>query len=392
MTRVKVKKITPKGMDIDQDTLTELFEQMTGVKDADTEVIIPKYVNVMILLKKFYKLYELLCNLDAFANSFSDYSWTDEILLFIKTIKLECDLDLKKDYTIDDFKKELHEQFYNEKNIQLNEAELKLKDHINNLYRIIKNSQTIKKIMITSANLSPFKVQLSLDNVSDSFIKWEPGNTFIPLAFTTMDLKLIWNSDIEPKGKKFLLSILQHTFKISYEIYDIIYSPDVDIAQFSDLLVATITKLRGQIPRCDKAFDVIENSVNMLRSNFKDYFRLSVESENPSTILESFIVDVASSQKANPSVVGQFRKITAFMKKNAANTNDPRVKQLFKMLNTQFTKIDKELGSDTNEDLTATVQKNTNSGAEVNSNSGINLDSGADVNANSGINLDTDLE
>jgi hypothetical protein len=127
----------------------------------------------------------------------------------------------------------------------------------------------------------------------------------------------------------------------------VIYSPDVDIVQFSELLISTISKLRKQIPRCDRAFDVIENSVNMLRTNFKDYFRMSVESENPATILESFIIDVASSQKANPSVVMQFRKITAFMKKNAGNNKDPRVQKLFKMLNMQFNKLDKEMNVDT---------------------------------------------
>jgi hypothetical protein len=43
----------------------------------------------------------------------------------------------------------------------------------------------------------------------------------------------------------------------------------------------------------------------------------------------------------------QFRKITAFMKKNAGNNKDPRVQKLFKMLNLQFSKIDKELNVDT---------------------------------------------
>ena len=336
-------------MDVDQETLTELFEQMTGLRDADIDIIMPKYVNVMALLKKMYKLYELLSNLEVFVNNFAEYAWIDEVILFLQNIKDECDLDLSKDYQIDKLKHELYEQFYGNKDMQLDEAEVQLKNHVNNLYRTVKNSQVIKKIMVTSANLAPFKSNLSLDEVSDTFIKWEPGNTFMPLAFTSLDLKLIWNSDIEPKGKKFLLSILQHTFKISYDIYDMIYSPDVDIAQFSDLLISTITKLRSQIPRCDKAFDVIETSVNMLKFNFKDYFRLSVESENPSTILESFIVDVASSQRANPTVVAQFRRITAYIKKNSANSNDPRIKQLFRMLNTQFTKIDKELKVNTAE-------------------------------------------
>ena len=337
MARVKVKKIT-KNMDADQETLTELFEQMTGVKDADPEIILPKYAEVMGLLRKLYRLYKLLSELDVFVQTFSEYVWVEEIKLFLQDMLEECKLEPDKEYSVDKINADIAEAKLN--------AE-KAKEYINSHYRTVKASQVIKKVMITSANLAPFKHHLSAANPSDTFIRREPGNTFVPLAFTSLDLKLIWNYDVEPKCLKFILSILQHTYTISYNIYDVIYSPDVDIVQFSELLISTIAKLRKQIPRCDRAFDVIENSVNMLRTNFKDYFRMSVESENPATILESFIIDVASSQKANPSVVMQFRKITAFMKKNAGNNKDPRVQKLFKMLNMQFNKLDKEMNVDT---------------------------------------------
>ena len=340
MPKIKVKKIVSKKMNSDQETLTDLFEQMTGVKDADTSIILPKYISVMNMLRKFYKLYNLLTTLDIFAETFSEYVWINEIKIFLTQLVEQCGVNPDTEYKEETLQQELFEKKIDEK------------EHINTVYRQVKTSQVIKKIMVTSANLAPFKIHLSLDTPSDTFIMREPGNTFMPLNFSSLDLKVIWNYNVEPKCKKFVLSILQHTFKLSYAIYDIIYSPDVDINEFSTVLISTIAKLRKQIPRCDRAFDVIENSVNMLRSNFKDYFRLSVESENPSTILESFIVDVASSQQANPTVVLQFRRITAFMKKNAANNNDPRVKKLFKMLNMQFTKIDDELKVNTNIDET----------------------------------------
>jgi hypothetical protein len=339
MVQVKVKKVSPKGMSSDQETLTELFEQMTGVKDADPDIILPKYVGVMSMLKKFYRLYKLLTELDVFVQTFSEYVWVEEIKLFLEDMIGQCGLEPNKEYSAETFHADLKENGFNTPD--------QMKEQLNAKYRKVKNSQVIKRIMITSANLAPFKSHLSMDAPSDTFIKREPGNHFRPLVFTSLDLKLIWNYEVEPKCLKFILSILQHTYRLSYDIYDIIYSPDVDIAEFSELLISTITKLRKQIPRCDKAFDVIESSVALLRSNFKDYFRMSVESENPSTILESFIVDVASTQKANPSVIMQFRKITAFMKKNAGNNKDPRVQKLFKMLNLQFSKIDKELNVDT---------------------------------------------
>ena len=338
MARVKVKKMYPKDMADDQESLTEIFEQMTGLKDADIDVILPKYIEVMIKLKKFYKLYKFLTEFDIFIEAFSIFNWIEEIKVFLQSMETECNLDHTKEYTEEKLKAEI---------AQMGLTELEATEYVNKIYRQVKASQVIKKIMVTSANLSDFKVQLSLTTPDDTFIKREPGNSFSPLGFSSLDLKLIWNYDVEPKCLKFILSILQHTFKLSYGIYDIVFSPDVDISQFSSMLVGTIAKLRKQIPRCDKAFDIIENSVNLLQSNFKDYFRLSVESENPSTIMESFIIDVAGSQKANPSVVFQFRRITMYMKKNAGNINDPRIKKLFNMLNSQFSNIDKELKVDT---------------------------------------------
>jgi hypothetical protein len=104
--------------------------------------------------------------------------------------------------------------------------------------------------------------------------------------------------------------------------------------------------MKKTIPRCDKAFDIIKNSVELLEGNFKGYYRNSVEAENPSIIVESFIIDVSMSQKANASITGQFRRIIMYMKKQSANNNDPRVKQLFKILNSQFDLMAKKTGVD----------------------------------------------
>ena len=50
------------------------------------------------------------------------------------------------------------------------------------------------------------------------------------------------------------------------------------------------------------------------------------------------------SQKANATVTTQFRKIIMFMKRQSANSKDPRVTKLFKILNSQFNMMQKETG------------------------------------------------
>ena len=82
----------------------------------------------------------------------------------------------------------------------------------------------------------------------------------------------------------------------------------------------------------------------MLEDNFGGYYKTSIEAENPSIIIESFIIDVSMSQKANATVTTQFRKIIMFMKRQSANSKDPRVSKLFKILNSQFNMMEKETG------------------------------------------------
>ena len=108
--------------------------------------------------------------------------------------------------------------------------------------------------------------------------------------------------------------------------------------------------MKKQIPRCDKAFDIIAKSVNMLEDKFDGYYKTSVEAENPSIIIESFIIDVSMSQKSNASITAQFRKIIMHMKKQASNTNDPRVSKLFGILNNQFNMMKDTTGMDGDSD------------------------------------------
>jgi hypothetical protein len=201
-------------------------------------------------------------------------------------------------------------------------------------------------MVITGSNLSVHKAHISeADKLDDIFINREPGLTLQPLAFSTMDLKIIWQfSGSSEMAKKFILSILRHTYLIGIDTYDIVTSPDVDIKKFSKILVDSIAKMKKMIPRCDRAFGIIEKSVKLLEDNFKTYFRGSVEAGNPSIIVESFIVDISTSQKSSPMVTAEFRKIVSFLKEKSSQNNDPKIKKLFSMLNNQFNTVDTELG------------------------------------------------
>lgn len=326
-----IKKSISSTSDEDLKDLNKMFSQITGSSDADRDVLLPKTCKIYQKIKEYYKIYDLLLKFEPFTKCFEEYTfWFEDIELFLKSLISTTNTDLTKSYT------EQNEQEYH----SYDDAKL------NTFYKNLKENPHLRKIIVTGSNLSLYKKHISdATNLDDSFIKREPGLELQPLAFTTLDLKVIWISEnITDKAKKFVLSILRHTYNIGIELYDIITSPDVDIKKFSKILVDSIAKMKKQIPRCDKAFAIIENSVTMLEDNFKTYFRGSVEACNPSIIIESFIVDISTAQKANASVAAEFRRIVMFLKEKSSANTDPKIKKLFGMLNTQFSAMDSELG------------------------------------------------
>jgi len=310
----------------DMNDLNAMFNQITGMSDADPEILIPKLDKVFKNIQEYNKLYNILLNFKPFTEMFNEYKyWFHEIETFLAELITTTEVKVDGKYGPG----ELHE-YHSMDTIKLNI-----------LYKDIKNNSTIKKIIITGSNLSPYKKNLEADPIDDIFIKREPGLTLQPLAFSSMDLKTIWGMDIDDKCKKFILSILKHTYQLSIDIYDILTSPDVDIKKFSKLLIDNISKMKQMIPRCDNAFNIIENSVKLLETNFKNYFRSSVEAENPSLIVESFVIDISTTQKVSPIITSEFRKIIAFLREqNSAKSNDPKIKKLFSMLNSQFASMD----------------------------------------------------
>lgn len=331
MGGVKVKKLKVNTANSeDMADLHRMFGQITGSGDADRDVITPKITKIYKNIQEYNKLYRILLNFKAFTDQFSEYPfWFTDIEEFLKNLVESTGVDLSRKY--DESESDYH---------AMSESDL------NEFYKKMKDNTYIKKMIITGSNLALYKKCLhDLATISDSFIYREPGITLQPLAFSTLDIKLIWNTEnFNDKAKQFVLSILRHTYLIGIDLYDIVTSPDVDIKKFSKILIDSIGNMKKQIPRCDKAFAIIEKSVTMLEENFKTYFRGSVEAGNPNVIIESFILDISTSQKAGASVAGEFRKIVQYLREKGSGNTDPKVQKLFSMLNSQFSSLDSELG------------------------------------------------
>ena len=328
MSTRKMKTKTVGADPADMHMLNNMFDQMTGVSHADTEVLQPKYVAIRAKLIKVCKVLTLLTTFKEFSSSFSEMrSGIQDIEKYVNSLK-------------EKFKLESTPEEDAAKNT------IEIKEDLNKAYTNLKESVEMKQLIISVGNLGKYKKYLATkETLADEFIKREPGLTLKPFAFSVFDFKILWASDnITETVKKFMLNILHHFYTVGYEIYDLNTSPNIDISKFSEVLIKNLSMLKKQIPRCNHAFDIIADSVSMLENNFKGYYKSSVEAENPSLIIESFIVDVSMKQKASPELTRQFKKIIMFMKKKTESNNDPRVKKLFSLLNSQFSMMEKETG------------------------------------------------
>jgi hypothetical protein len=146
--------------------------------------------------------------------------------------------------------------------------------------------------------------------------------------------------------KKYILMVMASLYKHTHAIYKCVTSPDVDVDNFTKLLVKAIGELKKQpeLHRCTNAFRRIEQSIQLLKDKFDDYYRDSVASENADMLVMNFIVDVSNQGGANATLAREFRTIIKYMHKVSNKTGkskDPNVQKIFKMLNNNFSMMEK---------------------------------------------------
>lgn len=319
--RVKQAKISA----VDANGINGLFEEMVGIKDADPEIIRPKFVKARNVIRYIHNILNMLANLRDLEKDYPHLKRPmDEIKKYIHDMKQSIYFSIEKE--------DVQDQYF-----EVNKADM------NNLYKKFKENIFVKQLILLSSRLNQYKMYLDdPNNVRDNFIGLEPGLSFTIFDFSTLDLKHIWSDNtITPSFKKIILHVLHKLYKATYELYEIVTSPDVDLDEFITILLNSIQQLKKQpgLNRCNLAFKRIEDSVALLKKNFNKYYRESISCSNPDIIVQNFIVDVSNEGGPDARLTTEFRKIIQYMHKMSqqnGKNKDPKVQQLFKMLNKNF--------------------------------------------------------
>lgn len=312
--------------------INSMFEEMIGLKDAEKDVIVPKLVEIRNLI---YRLHQLFTQFATFRILRTSFKYTiksmDQILKFANEMK--DNLDIKGIETVD-----MYDKFS--------------KSNFNKLYKLLKENPYVKALIVNCSNMKQWKRHFEdSNNLSDAFIKREPGYVLNIFDFSDLNLKTLWmDPAIKEPLKKYILNIIHFVWVDMYKIYDIVLSPDVNIEEFTKIIIDSIDKLQKHpnLCRCDMAFARIKKSVELLKTNFSTYYRRSVASENPNVILEGFISDVSTQGGPNLVLTHQFGKIIRYLKtanQKTGQADNPQIKQLFKQLNQNFEIMEKSTTS-----------------------------------------------
>lgn len=326
--------------------MIRIFNQMMGNDDPEPEIIMPKYDRIVdkceCLVQMLTKLCESPCAKKVFLNEaygFSEVSrFVEECNKFISEQVLEKIVytppsERRKKPTIEDLARQGSRPMY---------------DHtlICEAYKNIKNSRMVQEFLRTYAILSRFKNDVLDPKCTGDFIIEQPGADLGLFSFaTSLNFKAMFISDeIEQyKGaNKYLLTFLRIFTKKLNQLYDVITEPDIDVDKFSEMLTRNISKVRGQIPGCDKAFDKIVNSIGLLKNNFGGYHKDFLESGNPGIIIENFVQDVASNSRADVKTTAQFGKIISFYRNKMSHlkSEKPEIAKIFSMVDENYRKLE----------------------------------------------------
>lgn len=368
MSKVKVT-VAQKTMKDKQ--LIELFNQMVGTSAPDPNVVIPKYDKLMELLRGTVSiLHDFVRTAPPFLRDEFPRG-VEEIEQFVAksledlngfTLKERTDNTLSGEQLNQvNANPELMNKFMENLGIKYNV------DELGETYKNLKDSELVKSIIMTyrqlkealAAEIERQKIKTELldkeHDLSDKtklragFIKKSLGDVLHLFSFSSLNFKELYMSQYigaqtAPKSMyNTVLFVLYLIYNRCDQVYKLVSSPDIDVDKFAEALVANIQTIKKQIPRCDEAFNKIEESVNLLRENFGGYYKDFITSQNPGIIVENFVLDVAKDSKANFKVTQQFKHIIAFYKQRMqGQIKDPKIKRIFDLVGANLDVLEKK--------------------------------------------------
>lgn len=318
--------------------MIRIFNQMMGQSDPEPEVLMPKYDKVVRICKNILQLLGKFTVSPCARLFTSESDGFNEISTFVSDSK-----DFLAENELEKITEDVHhltlEDYARSASAPMYDPTL-----IYPAYKKLKDSRMVQELLRTCARLVRYKDDLNNVECDGEFIIEQPGAEISFFTFSRLNFKAMFISEnISRSGAdKYLLMFLRICVNKLVELYDVVTAPDIDVDKFSEMLAKNITKVRGQIPGCNKAFDKIASSIGLLKNNFGGYHKDFLESGNPGIIIENFVHDVARDSSADIKTTAQFGKIISFYRNKMGNikAQKPEIAKIFSMVDENYRKLE----------------------------------------------------
>jgi hypothetical protein len=154
-----------------------------------------------------------------------------------------------------------------------------------------------------------------------------------------------------------VISLLAKLYKCCDDFYNIVMIPNSDPDYFVTIVVSSIEKLQQALPNCKEAFDKINESTELLRENYGEYYSNLKTTDNVTGVIDKFLTDVKSQKDVPIKVALQFNDIIKYfhkVSKSKGISGDPLMKKMFKGVKRnlkEVNKIARERGEIVDEDI-----------------------------------------
>lgn len=331
MSKVKVKKIKI-PLNVKDEGIAEMFNQMLGTGSVNLSIAYPRYLRMRGLCEQLIKLFEMLAA-SPFMRAYSEFAG--------QKVEIETFCSNAKDKMKDLFRIDFTDYEWN-----LTLVEDELKKRFNEVYEDMKKSDLINTFIVMCDRLVKYKKNfVDLNKLNHKFITTMPGTEWRPFPFTSLNIKYIFSlMGIGENTVRFFMTVIGKSFELSHRLYEETQTPDIDVDQFVDVIMANIDTIQKQpeLHRCRKAFQKIKESVSILKGKFTSYYRDFIATKDSTIMMQHFIIDVSKQTDADPQVTAEFRRIIAYYRKIAQDKiTDPKIKMLFDKVNESFKDLER---------------------------------------------------
>lgn len=339
---MKAKTVKVRKPVVDNDGLEDIngmFNNMLNGERVPLDIVWPRYVEMRQLYSNLYETLQQLHDCPLMQRlSDAKKSLGEYLVTCRKETDPLLDMDLS-DYD-DDF----------------SDIETGIHDEFDAKYRRLKTCDTTRGIFVSLRELIQYRKEFSAEDVSMrkrlGFIDRMPGIDWYPFVFRFNIKTALTMEGIGQNTYSFLVKFIVNYQETAHGIWKLTQQPDIDVDRFTEVIGNSIERLMNipELHRCGNAFRKIKESLGMFKENFGGYYQNFIDTQNSTTIMHEFIMDVSKTNSNDPKLAHQFRTIINYYRKMATQqgTMDPNAKKLFSQIDSAFKKTE---GSDINADI-----------------------------------------